>query len=96
MLRLFENENLSLEDVDSVKDSVDYYIESNNDPDFMEDDEMYDHLDLLEEESFGVLEEHHIHDLEDSEGEEPVRKNSGKEAGATSPKVKGKKKPSIS
>lgn len=60
ILRLFENENLSLEDIEGVKDSVDYYVESNQDPDFMDDDEIYDHLNLLEDEVYGVLEEHNV------------------------------------
>ena len=30
LLRLLENESLSVEDIDSVKESVDYYIDSNS------------------------------------------------------------------
>lgn len=33
-LRLLDNDNLSVEDINNVKDDVNYYIESNQDPDF--------------------------------------------------------------
>ncbi len=32
-----------------MKDYIDYYIESNQDPDFQPDDEIYDHLELNED-----------------------------------------------
>jgi hypothetical protein len=34
MLRLLDNDNLSVDDINNVKDDVNYYIESNQDPDF--------------------------------------------------------------
>ncbi len=33
-LRLLDNDNLSVDDINNVKDDVNYYIESNQDPDF--------------------------------------------------------------
>lgn len=34
MLRLLDNDNLSVDEINNVKDDVNYYIESNQDPDF--------------------------------------------------------------
>ena len=34
MLRLLDNDNLSVDEINGVKDDVNYYIESNQDPDF--------------------------------------------------------------
>uniref|UniRef100_A0A7S0XJW1 CCR4-NOT transcription complex subunit 3 n=1 Tax=Erythrolobus madagascarensis TaxID=708628 RepID=A0A7S0XJW1_9RHOD len=46
VLRAVCNETITPEQVDDIKDGIEYYIESNQDPDFMEDDTMYDELDL--------------------------------------------------
>lgn len=46
VLRAVTNETVSPEEAAELKESVDYYIESNQDPDFFEDDEMYDTLNL--------------------------------------------------
>ena len=46
MLRLLDNDNLTTEDVNSIKDDFEYYITSNQDPDFQEDETIYDALDL--------------------------------------------------
>ena len=35
--------------IKDIKDDVEYYIESNKDPDFMENETMYDDIDGLEE-----------------------------------------------
>ena len=34
MLRLLDNDNLNADDIESVKDDVQYYLDSNQDPDF--------------------------------------------------------------
>jgi len=34
MLRLLDNDNLGVDEINNVKDDVNYYIESNQDPDF--------------------------------------------------------------
>lgn len=59
ILRLLQNDSLSVDDVETIKESVEFYIEANQDPDFIDDDGLYDHLDLLDEEVFGALEDHH-------------------------------------
>lgn len=46
VLRAVDNDNITPEDTTDLKDGVDYYIESNQDPDFYEDEEMYDALNL--------------------------------------------------
>ncbi|RKP05317.1 Not1 N-terminal domain, CCR4-Not complex component-domain-containing protein [Thamnocephalis sphaerospora] len=54
-LRLLENGNVSVEQVQNIRDDVDYYVENNQDPDFAEDDEIYEELNLeAEEELYGV------------------------------------------
>jgi len=50
LLRLLENESITPEDVDEIKDGVEYYIESNmEDPDFYDDDTIYDDIKALSE-----------------------------------------------
>lgn len=46
VLRAVDNDAVTPEEAEELKDSVDYYIDSNQDPDFFEDDEMYDQLNL--------------------------------------------------
>lgn len=46
VLRAVDNDNITPGDTIDLKDGVDYYIESNQDPDFYEDEEMYDALNL--------------------------------------------------
>ena len=46
MLRLLDNDNINYDDVNSIKDDFEYYITSNSDADFQEDETIYDALDL--------------------------------------------------
>lgn len=46
VLRLLENERLEVDDVSQIKDDIEYYIESHGEPDFVENDQVYDDLDL--------------------------------------------------
>ncbi|KAK6089040.1 General negative regulator of transcription subunit 3 [Seiridium cupressi] len=48
--RSLENGGLEVEDIDNVKDSIEYYVKDNQGDDFMEDEEMYDELGLQDEE----------------------------------------------
>ncbi|CAG8544620.1 12578_t:CDS:10 [Rhizophagus irregularis] len=61
ILRLLENGNIPPEKVIHIKDDIIYYIESNQEPDFAEDENIYDDLNLEEEEElWGIAnEEHH-------------------------------------
>ncbi|CDF40113.1 unnamed protein product [Chondrus crispus] len=46
VLRAVYNDGITPEETEDLKESVEYYIDSNQDPDFYEDDEMYDLLNL--------------------------------------------------
>lgn len=48
ILRLFENERLTIEDINGIKESIDYYVESNHEADFIDDDDVYEDLGLDE------------------------------------------------
>ncbi|SCU78464.1 LADA_0A05754g1_1 [Lachancea dasiensis] len=50
-LRLVENQELDPEDVKGVRDDVNYYMESNMDADFVEDETIYDSLNLTSNEA---------------------------------------------
>jgi CCR4-NOT transcription complex subunit 3 len=44
--RLLENERLEIEDIQAIRDDVEYYLEAHQEPDFVENEELYDDLDL--------------------------------------------------
>lgn len=46
VLRAVYNDDITPEEASDLKDNVDFYIESHHEPDFYEDDEMYDFLNL--------------------------------------------------
>ncbi|KAF2634238.1 CCR4-NOT transcription complex [Massarina eburnea CBS 473.64] len=53
--RALQNSNVETEQVKEIEDGIRYYVESNSDPDFMEDDTLYDDLNLEAEEAiFGM------------------------------------------
>ncbi|KAL7272155.1 general negative regulator of transcription subunit 5 [Rhizina undulata] len=49
IMRLLENGQLEVEQVDRVKEDIKYYVDSNQDVDFQEDENIYDELNLDEE-----------------------------------------------
>jgi CCR4-NOT transcription complex subunit 3 len=49
--RALENSNVDTEQVKEIEDSIKYYVEENQNPDFMEDDTIYDEFNLDEEEA---------------------------------------------
>ncbi|PRP87267.1 hypothetical protein PROFUN_01529 [Planoprotostelium fungivorum] len=49
VLRNLENDTITIEQVDDITESVDYYIDSHSEPDFVDDDEIYDSLGLKED-----------------------------------------------
>ncbi|KAF8471184.1 Not1 N-terminal domain, CCR4-Not complex component-domain-containing protein [Kalaharituber pfeilii] len=51
ILRLLENGQLEVENVAKIQDDIRYYIDSNQDVDFTEDDAIYDDLNLDEEQA---------------------------------------------
>lgn len=53
--RALENGNVETDQVKEIEDSIKYYVESNQDADFMDDDTIYDDFNLQEEEAiFGL------------------------------------------
>lgn len=53
--RALQNSNVETDQVKEIEDGIRYYVENNQDPDFMEDDTLYDDLNLEEEEAmFGM------------------------------------------
>ena len=50
LLRALENGSVDTEQVKEIEESIKYYVEQNQEVDFMEDDTMYDDLNLEEEE----------------------------------------------
>lgn len=56
--RALENGNVETEQVKEIEESIKYYVESNQDADFMDDDTIYDEFNLQEEEAiFGLANE---------------------------------------
>ncbi|KAI7896255.1 Not1 N-terminal domain, CCR4-Not complex component-domain-containing protein [Mucor mucedo] len=68
ILRLLENDQLSTDQVVAIQDDVQYYIDCNQEPDFEEDELVYDDLNLEEEEEmYNVgIEEHYTNEEEKS------------------------------
>ncbi|KAI8638997.1 Not1 N-terminal domain, CCR4-Not complex component-domain-containing protein [Parasitella parasitica] len=74
ILRLLENDQLSTEKVLAIQDDVQYYLECNQEPDFEEDELVYDDLNLEEEEEmYNIGTEEHFAS-EDVEEKTPSKK----------------------
>lgn len=54
ILRLLENNNLEADSVTAIKEDISYFVESNAEEDFEEDEGIYDELNLDDEDMFGV------------------------------------------
>ncbi|KAK4983432.1 general negative regulator of transcription subunit 5 [Elasticomyces elasticus] len=55
LLRILENGSIEVDRVKELEDSIKYYVENNQEVDFMEDDSIYDDLNLEDEEdAFGM------------------------------------------
>ncbi|KAL9543370.1 hypothetical protein MBANPS3_008149 [Mucor bainieri] len=79
ILRLLENDQLSPERVLAIQDDVQYYLECNQEPDFEEDELVYDDLNLEEEEEmYNVGTEDHFVS-EDVEEKTPSKKSKDKD-----------------
>ncbi|KAK2964741.1 putative CCR4-NOT transcription complex subunit 3 [Blattamonas nauphoetae] len=46
ILRALDNDTIEIDDIKEIQDGIAYYIDENDDPDFIEDDELYCQLDL--------------------------------------------------
>ena len=51
LLRALENGNVDIEQVNEVKDSIQYYVEENQSPEFLDDDAIYDDFNLEQDEA---------------------------------------------
>ncbi|KAJ8523037.1 hypothetical protein ONZ45_g489 [Pleurotus djamor] len=80
VLRLLNNGSLPAEKVHSLKEDVQYFVESNSDEDFEEDEGIYDELNLdEEEEKFGLVQDDDDSDASDEASEDiPPRTPSSK------------------
>lgn len=61
VLRLLENDHLEPERVNEFKDTIQYYVECNSEPDFEEDEGLYDELNLEEEEELYAIRTDEFH-----------------------------------
>lgn len=67
LLRMIENGNLDTERVQDIKEDIAYFVESNMEEDFEEDEGIYDDLNLDDgEEAFGLKENDDVHSNVDS------------------------------
>lgn len=48
ILRMLDNDSIQVDAIHKIKDDVEYYIDSSQDPDFEENEFLYDDLDLEE------------------------------------------------
>lgn len=48
ILRMLDNDSVQVDSIRKIKDDVEYYIDSSQDPDFEENEFLYDDLDLEE------------------------------------------------
>lgn len=81
-MRLLNNDRLDLDVLKNVKDSVSYYIDEHEDPDFMDDELIYDELhldDVADMSVVGALAEHNdsLREGADSQDDEKEDNNAG-------------------
>ncbi|CAG8585363.1 23981_t:CDS:10, partial [Racocetra persica] len=85
ILRLLENGNIPAEKVIQIQDDIKYYVDNNQEPDFAEDENIYDELNLEEEEElWGITNEDH-HSNDESNSDEPRTPPKDPSSPATSP-----------
>ncbi|OLY82812.1 General negative regulator of transcription subunit 3 [Smittium mucronatum] len=69
--RLLENESLSTEQVEEMQEDVNYYVDENDEDEFVEDEFIYDHLNLDNEDLFNnPLDEDYSSSDDDSQPED--------------------------
>lgn len=79
VLRMLENGAISPDTINSIQDDIRYYVESNQDVDFAEDEEIYDELNLDEEDMEGesyIRDDTPSYSLEDLASEHNTTKDS--------------------
>jgi CCR4-NOT transcription complex subunit 3 len=89
--RALDNGNVEMDQVKDVEDGIKYYVESNQDGDFMEDDTIYDEFNLDEEEAlFGLGQEADHLSSQDTQSvqDEPIEGESVRSSSVSGPKGK--------
>eukprot|EP00756_Hemistasia_phaeocysticola_P011352 Hpha_TRINITY_DN15110_c4_g4::TRINITY_DN15110_c4_g4_i1::g.127169::m.127169/K12580/CNOT3, NOT3; CCR4-NOT transcription complex subunit 3 len=85
LLRLLDNEQVTPEDIESIQEGVEEYVQNGQDPDFIEDEELYDELATVDiEEAFLEGKAH---------AEEPPTKKKEKEERRSTPQSQPKPDP---
>ncbi|KAL0259463.1 general negative regulator of transcription subunit 5 [Diplodia seriata] len=102
--RSLENDGIEVEQVKDLEESIRYYVENNQEVDFMEDDSLYDDLNLTEgEDMFGMAQDmdkvssQDTQSIQDDSHEEPPRianPSSSKAKAAPEPSTAGARRPS--
>jgi CCR4-NOT transcription complex subunit 3 len=73
ILRLIENGNLSVEKVNDIREDIKYYVENHAEDDFMEDDGIYDELNLTKAEYYGLNNDDNNDNDSDKRDETPLQ-----------------------
>lgn len=92
--RSLENDGVEVEQVKDLEESIRYYVENNQEVDFMEDDSLYDDLNLAEgEDLYGMTQDmdkvssQDTQSIQDDTHEEPVRNTGPSAAKAKAPEA---------
>ena len=96
--RMLENSNIEVDQVKEVEDGIRYYVEQNQEVDFMEDEGLYDELNLEEEEDvFGMTNDNDKVSSQDAQSvqDEPPESDGAKTAGIVLPKQKSASQPDV-
>jgi CCR4-NOT transcription complex subunit 3 len=101
LLRALENGGVDTDQVRDLEESIRYYVENNQEVDFMEDDGIYDDLNLQEEEGlYGMGNEgdrvssQDAQSIQDDQDQERSSSISGGKAKSTEPPITGARRPS--
>ncbi|KAI9483301.1 MAG: Not1 N-terminal domain, CCR4-Not complex component-domain-containing protein [Benjaminiella poitrasii] len=94
ILRLLENDHLEPERVNELKDTIQYYVDYNQEPDFEEDEGLYDELDLEKEEELYTIRTDEFHNKNDSDTEQQEL-HSNEQSSLVSTPVQSPKKASM-
>lgn len=94
LLRSLENGNVETEQVHDIQDSIKYYVEENQSVEFVEDDEIYDDLNLEEDE--GVFGMNNDNDRVSSQDAQSIQDDSPEVADGRGPTVSSGKPKSAS
>lgn len=81
LLRMLDNDNVDINQIKDIKDDVEYYIENCQDPEFVENDMIYEDIDGLEQmllDSDLQLASAHDHNTNSVEASETMSTNSAR------------------